>query len=97
MPFLERRLQGVGDDVRGFVDVSQTMCFVDDYKVPGRGRNIVGFVPGELVRTDQDRVLYLKRTELASLYRVVVGLCFKNAARQEEFFRQLLMPLHSKV
>ena len=48
----QRLLEGPGNDVAGFVDVAQAMCFVEDDQVPVNVLDIVCLGLGELVGTD---------------------------------------------
>ena len=48
----QRRLEGLGDDVAGLVDVAQAMRFVEHDQVPIDALDIVRLGLGELVGTD---------------------------------------------
>ena len=49
-------LEDVGDNVRGFVDVAESVGLVDDDEIPVRGRDVRRLAFGELVGTDHYRV-----------------------------------------
>lgn len=92
----ERPFQRVGDDVGGFVDVAQPVRFVDDHQVPRYGFYVGRFAPRELVGAD-DYSVDLEGAEPALLDGFVIGLRFEDAAGQEEFLREFLMPLLAQV
>ncbi len=72
------------------------MRFVENHQIPGRVCNVRGLITGKLVRADYD-VVGFERTELSLADGSVVGLRFKDAAREEKFLREFLMPLLAKI
>ena len=93
---LQSRLEDVRNDVRGLVDVSQAVRFIDHHKIPGNAMEDIGFAFRELVGTDDD-FRCLKRPQISRANRGVVGFRFEDAAGEEKFLVQLLIPLLPQI
>ena len=88
--------QGAGDDVGLLVDVAQAVGLVDDDEVPADAGDVVRLVPCELVGAEQDLV-GVEGIGRPGGDGLVVGLGLQDAARQEELFLKLLVPLLAQV
>lgn len=93
----QRLLEGLGDDVAGFVDVAQAMRFVEDDQVPVDALDIVSLGLRELVGTDDRTGGEQERVPLLLLADRVVAFGFEDQPLQAELVLQLLMPLLAQV
>ncbi len=94
----ERTLQLVGDDVGGFVNISEAVGFVDNDEIPRCGSNVIGLVSREMVgANDKGRLGGLEWVLVSCFCRLIVGTCFEDCRRKEKFLCQLLMPLLAEV
>ena len=93
----QRLLEGLGDDVAGFVDVAQAMRFVEDDQVPVDALDIVSLGLRELVGTDDRTGGEQERVSLLLFADRVVAFGFEDQPLQAELVLQLLMPLLAQV
>ena len=93
----QRLLEGLGDDVAGFVDVAQAMRFVEDDQVPVDALDIVSLGLRELVGTDDRTGGEQERVPLLLFADRVVAFGFEDQPLQAELVLQLLMPLLAQV
>lgn len=92
----EGLLQGIGDDVGRFVDVSQPVGFVDHDKVPTHETDLRRLATCELVGADDDLAAF-ERADISLPDGRVVELRLQNPTGQEEFLLKFLMPLFAKI
>src|SRR5690606_2170773 len=90
-------LEGLGNDVAGFVDVAQAMRFIEDNQVPVDAHDIFSLGLCELVGTDDRAGGELERVAPLLLADRVVALGFQNKPLQAKLVLQLLMPLFAQV
>src|SRR5690606_17790321 len=90
-------LEGLGNDVAGFVDVAQAMRFIEDNQVPVDALDIFSLGLRELVGTNDRAGCELERVAPRLLADRVVALGFQNKPLQAELVLQLLMPLFAQV
>ena len=93
----QRLLEGLGDDVAGFVDVAQAMRFVEDDQVPVDALDIVSLGLRELVGTDDRTGGEQERVPLLLFADRVVAFGFEDQPLQAELVLQLLVPLLAQV
>jgi hypothetical protein len=93
----ERLLEGVGDHVRGLVNISQPVGFINHHEIPWRRMDIGRLIARELVGANDNVVTGLERLELSLPDCRIVRFGFENLAWQKKLFAQLLMPLFAQI
>ena len=89
-------LDGVGDVVRRFVDVSQTVGFVDDHQIPRDLANVGLLASGKLIRA-KTQSRSGKWIEVAGADGLVEGPRLHDRGRQKKLVGKFLAPLFAQV
>ncbi len=65
---LQCALEHIGDDVRGLVNIAQTVRFIDHHEIPRGRMDVPGFVAGELVGAGDNCVRFRLERAIVTLY-----------------------------
>ena len=89
-------LDGIGNLVCVFVDVSQAVRLIDNHQIPLNLLDVSLFASGKVIRADDDFLL-LKGIQTALFDLLIEKLCFQNPRWKKELIQQLLVPLLAKI
>jgi hypothetical protein len=89
-------LDGERDFAAGLVDVAEAVGFVDNHQIPLRLLNVRLLAASELVRAENDRVLF-ERVQIPAAHRRVEGFRFEYNRGEVELIGQFLTPLLAEV